>query len=77
MEIQNKKPLQWLVCLFHFNELPLRSLFLHLDGKTCGPTQFCGIIGKSLPNCESLPIVRFVRVKFALSQGILFFKPIC
>jgi hypothetical protein len=31
------RPLQWIVCLFHFNELQLRHLVEQLDGKTNGP----------------------------------------
>lgn len=34
MEEELKKPLQWFVCQLHSNELPLRHLLLHLDGKT-------------------------------------------
>ena len=31
------KPLQWLVCQLHADELPLRHLLEHLDGVTAGP----------------------------------------
>lgn len=72
IEISLKRPLQWFICLLHFNELPLRALFLHLDGRTCGPSQFTGKIGKLLPKCESLPIVNFVPIQFALSKGMQF-----
>lgn len=41
--------LHWFVCLLHTNELPLRHLFLKVDGsKTTGPNQFSGPIGKAL-----------------------------
>ena len=30
-----------------------------MDGKTTGPQTFNGLIGKSLSNCETLPIVNF------------------
>ncbi|GBN92321.1 hypothetical protein AVEN_52993-1 [Araneus ventricosus] len=33
IEIHLGKPLQWTVCLLHFNELPFRHLFENLDGK--------------------------------------------
>ncbi|KAK3909621.1 ATP-dependent DNA helicase mph1 [Frankliniella fusca] len=33
-------PLQWVICLLHFNELPFRALFEHIDGVS------------SSPNCE-------------------------
>ena len=42
MEEELKKPLQWIVCQLHSNELPLRHLLLHLDGKTTGPKCFSG-----------------------------------
>ena len=51
--------IQWLVCMFHFNELPLRHLILHLDGVTSGPTAFSGNIGKALERCQELPVVKF------------------
>jgi hypothetical protein len=35
-----KRPLQWSVCLLHFNELPFRHLFQALDGETTGPKIF-------------------------------------
>ena len=48
LEEKYKKPLQWLVCLLHANELPLRHLLQHLDGSTSGPRAFSGPIGKAL-----------------------------
>ena len=30
-------PLQWLVCLLHASELPLRHLFVTFDGATTSP----------------------------------------
>ena len=36
LEELSQKMLRWLVCLLHANELPLRDLFLHLDGTTAG-----------------------------------------
>lgn len=55
------KPLQWFVCQLHSNELPLRHLLLHLDGKTTGPKCFSGPIGSELQKCESMPIVQFTN----------------
>ena len=40
--------LQWVVCLLHLNELPLRHIFQMLDGTTTGPESFSGPIGKSI-----------------------------
>ncbi|KAF0705713.1 Uncharacterized protein FWK35_00035610 [Aphis craccivora] len=58
-----KKPLQWLICQLHANELPLRHLFQHLDGKTSGPNGFSGSLGKQLEICHKLPIVEFARIE--------------
>ena len=40
-----ERPLQWVVCLLHLNELPLRHVFQNLDGITSGPDSFSGPIG--------------------------------
>ncbi|CAH1968197.1 unnamed protein product [Acanthoscelides obtectus] len=58
-----QKPLQWIVCLLHMNELPLRHLFLHLDGCTSGPKSFSGPLGKALETCEQLPIRKFQPIE--------------
>ena len=42
------KPLQWLVCLLHKNELSLRHIMKELDGGTSGPEGFGGLTGKHL-----------------------------
>ena len=47
------RPLQWIVCQLHGNELPLRYLMQKLDGKTSGPTGFTEEIGKALKDCET------------------------
>jgi len=48
--------LQWLVCLLHANELPLRHLFEALDGATTGPRGLSGSIGKSIVMCSEQPV---------------------
>jgi hypothetical protein len=50
LELHCNKPLHWFVCLLHMNELPLRHLFIHIDGVTHGPSSFSGQVGKSLSN---------------------------
>ena len=40
------RPLQWVVCLLHTNELPLQHVFATLDGATSDPDTFAGPIGK-------------------------------
>ena len=42
------RPLQWEVCLLHCSELPLRHVFLELDGTTKSPDSFSGPVGKKL-----------------------------
>lgn len=62
MEKKIGVPLQWFICQLHANELPLRHLFHHLDGGTCGPKGLSGKIGKALETCENLPLVNFNKV---------------
>jgi len=59
LKLHIKHPVQWLVCMFHFNELPLRHLVLHLDGTTSGPNACSGKIGKALEKCHELSVVKF------------------
>lgn len=56
------RPLQWSVCLLHFNELPFRHLFQHLDGLTTGPTSYSGSIGQQLRKCAKLPVIKFKSI---------------
>lgn len=63
IEVKCKRPLQWFICLLHFNELPYRHLFEHLDGSTTGPASFSGPIGKQLSGCEKYPVVDFEVIK--------------
>jgi len=41
------RPLQLVVCLLHCNELPLRHVFLELNGTTKSPDSFSGPVGKN------------------------------
>ena len=43
-----QRPLQWVICLLHTNELPLCHIFVELDGSTKSPHAFAGRIGKKL-----------------------------
>ena len=40
--------LQWNICLLHLNELPLRHVFMKVDGTTKGLDKFGGSIGSKL-----------------------------
>ena len=62
LELKLSKPLQRIPCQLHANELPLRHLTRHLDGKTTGLEGFSGPIGSDLVNCEQLPIVKFTAI---------------
>lgn len=54
------RPLQWLICLLHFNELPFRHIFKHLDGETSGPKAFKGKIGRKIgESVSNLPVENF------------------
>ena len=57
------KPLHWLICLLHLNELPLKTLFENLDGKTSGPSNFQGEAGRKLNLCTKLPVTKFERIR--------------
>lgn len=63
MERELKRPLQWVICMLHMNELPLRHLIIELDGPTTGPRGFTGPIGKLLLDCETYPVVKFKTVE--------------
>ena len=56
LELHVGRPLQWFICMYHCNELPLRHLMMKLDGTTASPAQFNGTIGKALQDCHKLPI---------------------
>lgn len=70
LELEIKRPVQWLICLLHFNELPLRSYFKFLDGGTSGPKNYEGPIGKAIINCHTIPVAKFVKINSAFSNGM-------
>ena len=47
------RTLQWVICLLHLNELPLRHVFINLYDVTSGPDSFSGPIGKQLNDAVS------------------------
>lgn len=63
IEAKINRPLQWFICLLHFNELPYRHLFQFLDGESTGPSTFSGVIGKRLPDCIKMSVVEFEKVE--------------
>lgn len=75
LEKKLNRPLHWIICLMHFNELPLKSLFNNIDGTSAGPKSFTGPIGKSLENCEMQKVTKFTQIFSddmpVLSQAII------
>jgi hypothetical protein len=53
------RPIMWVVCQLHQNELPLRHLLQQLDGTTQGPKSFSGPIGRQAASCTEREIVAF------------------
>ena len=57
------RKLLWVLCLLHLNELPLRHIFVELDGPTSSQNTFLGVIGKLLPQVEELDWRKFDKVR--------------
>lgn len=68
IELKVRRPLQWCICLLHFNELLFRHLFQHLDGATTGPSSFSGKIGQQMKACEKFPVVDFLRIECTIPR---------
>ncbi|GBN02173.1 hypothetical protein AVEN_173484-1 [Araneus ventricosus] len=60
LELKLHRPIQWIICLLHFNGLPLRHLF---ERKSSGPSSYAGHIGRNLKGCEKLPLVAFNSIE--------------
>lgn len=63
MEEKLGRPLQWLICTIHGNELPLRNLLKNYEGPTTGPLGYSGPISKAVVECEKLKVVKFKPLK--------------
>jgi hypothetical protein len=63
LELAINRPVQWLICMLHLNELPFREVFKRLDGQTAGPRGFKGPIGnaQNFDPCD-LPIIEFEAI---------------
>jgi hypothetical protein len=59
------KALQWIPCMMHFAELPLRHLYCHFDGPATGPVGPNGDIGVALKalNDNLRPFVDYIRIQ--------------
>ncbi|GBM34441.1 hypothetical protein AVEN_226854-1 [Araneus ventricosus] len=60
------RPIQLIICLLHFNEMPLRHLF---ELKSSGPSSFNRDIERNLKTCEKLQLVAFNSIECDL-RGI-------
>lgn len=56
MERYLQRPLQWNICLLHFNELPLKGLLTNLLGKQIGPGIWPTELGSELLSCTEEPV---------------------
>lgn len=56
LEQRLNRPLQWFVCLFHFNDLPFKALLKELLGKPKSAKKWPGKIGRKLLYCEDIPV---------------------
>ena len=58
-----QRPLQWVVYLLHTNKLPLRHVFVELDGTTKSLVPFSGPISKKLDsNVLQWPVAAFKSI---------------
>ena len=63
LEVLLGRSVQWCICLLHLNELPLRHVFVLLDGNTRGPSCFDGPIGRNLTSTVSdWPVAEFTPI---------------
>ena len=63
LELYLCRPLQWLICLLHCNELPFKDIFKYLDGITQGPGSYSGPIGKKIVgDVHKMPIVKYEAI---------------
>ena len=58
-----------MICMLHLNELPLRHIFVDLDGPTASNNTFQGVIGKLLPQVEDLDWSKRIQ-KVQIGPGI-------
>ena len=63
IKVRCQRPLQWFICLLHFNELPYKQLYEHLDRTTTGPASFSGPTGKQIHSCEKNRVVDVLPIQ--------------
>ena len=63
IETELDRPMHWLVCQLHLNELQFKHVFELIDGKTSGPGSFKGEIGKKITvDLTNLEVVPFKKI---------------
>ena len=66
LEMMLGKPLHYLICQLHGNELPFRAVFYYYDGKPSGPEHWRGPIGRRIKESVSnLVVVDFQPIQFS------------
>ena len=68
LELHINQPLQWLVCLLHLNELPLRQLFKFYGHHTVGPNHMSGELSDTLINCASANVENFASIPNSIHE---------
>ena len=64
IELNLERPIQWIVCMLHFNELPFRHIFQKYLGVTSGPKTFKGDLAKLLEtDLTHLPIINYTTIR--------------
>ena len=65
------RPLYWIICLKHCNELPFRHVFDELDGGfgTSGPNSFKGELGQEIAgDVHKKDVVQFDKIEAAIDE---------
>ncbi|GBL94047.1 hypothetical protein AVEN_185019-1 [Araneus ventricosus] len=69
------RPLQWIICLLHFNELPFCHIFQHIDGQTARSKSFSWPIEQQLSCYEKLPVVDYEPIDSRYRQEFVEKRP--
>lgn len=56
------RPVQWIICILHLNELIFHRLFKFLDKSSCSPQSYSSELGNQLLKCEECKPVKFKRI---------------
>ncbi|GBN60252.1 hypothetical protein AVEN_78380-1 [Araneus ventricosus] len=62
------RPLQWSICLLHFNELPFRHILQHIEDQTSMLKCFSGPIGQQLTCYEKFPVVDYEPIDCSITH---------